>query len=202
MNAPTGTTTSKAAPAAKEPVFKTPYEKAFGLYIALTGLMVFFIPSDILTAHPWAVRFTDFMAGWVPQIDVITGLGVRPELGPFYFALLWALSPLFFLLCVVMGLDRKQRTYPFWSLPLHKAALLALVLAIIVYASSKGFWMTNTDNGVLRFMLGNRLGMAISGNLTYVAGPVMLLAGLFNLVGGWASGAIPRHIRRQSSEAR
>jgi hypothetical protein len=193
MNAPTGTTTSKAAPAAKEPVFKTPYEKAFGLYIALTGLMVFFIPSDILTVHPWAVRFTDFMAGWVPQIDVITGLGVRPELNRFYYAVLWAMSPVLFLIFCLMGWEGRQRTYPFWTMPLHKAALFALVLCVVIYATFNLGWMTDTSHGLLRFILGNRLGMAALGSLMYVVAPVMFAAGLLNVVVGWMSGAIPRH---------
>jgi hypothetical protein len=202
MNAPTGTTTSKAAPAAKEPVFKTPYEKAFGLYIALTGLMVFFIPSDILTAHPWAVRFTDFMAGWVPQIDVITGLGVRPELNRFYYAVLWAMSPVFFVLCALMTWDGRRRTTPLWNRSLGKVLPLVLLGGFVLYASTHAYWMTDTGNGVLRFILGNRLGMAISGNIMYAAGPIMLAGGLMVFFAGWLSGAIPRHIRNQSVEVR
>lgn len=193
---------AKAAAKPKEPVFKTPYEKAFGAYIALTGVIVFFIPVDILKAYPWAVEFTDFMASWVPQIDLITSLGLRPDLGRFYYSVLWAMSPVLFGLCVLMGLDRRQRTYPFWSLPIHKAILLTLALCVIVYASTQGYWMTNAKNGVLRFLVGNRLGMAYFGNIVYVAGPVMFAAGLFNVVAGWMSGAIPRHIRRQAAGER
>lgn len=186
----------------KEPVFKTPYEKAFGAYIALTGLIVFFVPADILKTYPWAVEFTDFMAGRVPQIDLITSLSVQPDLGRFYYSVLWAMSPVLFGLCVLMGLDRRQRTYPFWNLPIHKAALLALTLCVIVCAATQGYWMTNTNNGVLRFLVGNRLGMAYFGNIVYVAGPVMFAAGLFNVVAGWMSGAIPRHIQRQAAGER
>jgi hypothetical protein len=201
MNVQTATKV-KVVARPKELVFKTPYEKAFGAYIVLTGLIVFFIPADILKSHAWAVEFTDYMAGWVPQIDLITGLGVRPDLGRFYYSVVWAMSPLLFVLCVLMGLDRRQRTYPFWNLPIHKAIPLALTLSVIVYASTQGYWMTNTNNGVLRFLVGNRLGMAYVGNITYVAAPVMFAAGFFNVVAGWMSGAIPRHIRRQAAGER
>ncbi|MDR7151726.1 putative integral membrane protein [Hydrogenophaga palleronii] len=193
---------AKAAPEPKEPVFKTPYEKAFGAYIALTGLIVFFIPVDILKAYPWAVEFTDFMAGWVPQIDLVTSLGIRPEFNRFYYSVLWAMSPVLFVVCCLMGWEGRQRTYPFWSLPLHKAVCLALVLGAIIFATANMGWMTNTRNGVLRFILGNRLGMGYLGNMAYVVGPVMFTAGLFNLILGWLSGAIPRHIRQQAKSER
>ena len=193
---------AKEAAQPSEPVFKTPYEKAFGVYIALTGLIVFFIPADILRAYPWAVEFTEFMAGWVPQIDLVTGLGIRPELNRFYYSVLWVISPCFFVICVLMGWDGRQRTYPFWSLPLHKAVGLALVLGAVVFATANMGWMTNTSNGVLRFILGNRLGMGFLGNMAYVVAPVMFAAGLFNLILGWLSGAIPRHIRQQAARER
>ncbi len=181
-----------------EPVFKTPYEKAFGAYIALTGLIVFFIPADILKTYPWTVEFTDFMAAWVPQIDLITSLGVRPELNRFYYSVLWAMSPGFFVICVLMSWNGRQRTYPFWNLPLAKSLPYVLVAGAVMYASIHGGWITDTNNGVLQFMLGNRLGMGYLGNLFYVTCPVMFAGGLFAFCVGWLSGEVPRHMRRQS----
>lgn len=182
-----------------EPVFKTPYEKGAGAFVALMGVIALFIPADMLQTYPWAVAFTDFMAAWVPQIELITSLGIRPELNRFYYSVLWAMSPGLFVICTLLSWEARQRTYPLWSMPLHKAILIALVVGVIIYAASQGGWITNTDNGVLRFMLGNRLAMGFLGNIFYVAAPVAAAGGLFVLVVGWLSGAIPRHIRQQTA---
>jgi len=187
---------AKAAAKPKEPVFKTPYEKAAGIYVALMGLSALLIPADILQAHSWAVEFTDFMAAWVPQIDLISSLGIRPELNRFYYSLLWAMSPGLFVLCCLMSWEARQRSFPLWNMPLQKAIVLALVTGLVIYAASHGGWITNANNGVIRFILSNRLAMGCLGNIFYVSAPVMAAGGLFVLVAGWLSGEIPRHIRR------
>ncbi len=189
----------KAEEDVKDPIVKTPYEKAVVSCIALMAVIALFIPADILQTSPRAVAFTDFMATWVPQIDLITGLGIRPELNRFYYSVLWAISPVLLVLCFLMCWDGRQRTYPFWSLPLHKAILLALVGGLILYAANKGFWMTATRSGPLHFVLGNRIAMASMGNITYVVFPVLNAGGMLALALGWLSGAIPRHIRRKET---
>ncbi|MDO8904345.1 hypothetical protein [Hydrogenophaga sp.] len=186
----------------KEPVFKTPYEKAAGAYVAIMGVIALLIPADVLQTYPWAVAFTDFMAARVPQIELITSLGIRPELNRFYYSVLWAMSPGLFVLCCLMGWEGRQRTYPFWSLPFRKAVFLALVLGAILFATANMGWMTNTGNGVLRFILSNRFGMGYLGNIAYVAAPVMAASGIMNLIIGWLSGEIPRHIQLHAAGER
>lgn len=195
-------TQAKVAMKPKEPVFKTPYEKAVGIYISLMGVIALFIPADIFEAHAWASEFTDFMAAWVPQIDLISSLGIRPELNRFYYSVIWAMSPGLFVLCCLMSWEARQRTFPLWNAPLHKAIVLALVAGLVIYAASRGGWITNADNGVIRFILTNRLAMGGLGNIFYVSAPVMAAGGLFVLVAGWLSGEIPRYIRRGAEGGR
>lgn len=199
MNAPSKPSDGNTPTVRKASVFETRIEKAAGTYFACMGVIALLIPADILQAHAWAVSFTDFMAGWVPQIDRITALGIRPDLNRFYFSVLWAMSPGLFVLVCLMAWDGRQRTYPFWGLPLHKAALLALAGIAIVMVLISMVWITNPDNGLLHFVLGNRFALGYLGSLTFVVGPVGLTACTLVLVVGWLSGAIPSHIQKQSN---
>lgn len=182
----------------RAPIFDTTVEKVTGAYFALMGLIALLIPGDILQAHAWAVTFSDFMASWVPQIDRITALGILPDLNRFYFSVLWAMSPVLFVLVCLMAWEGRGRTYPFWSLPLHKALFLGLISVVIVIVLISMVWITNPSNGILRFVLGNRLALGYFGNITFVVGPVGLTACMLVLILGWLSGAIPRHIQQQS----
>jgi len=178
--------------------FGTPLGMAMAGYVALMGLIALFIPADILKAQPWAVEFTDFMAGWVPQIDRITSLGVQPEVNRFYYSALWAMSPGLLVISVFAVWEDLKKGYGASSMPFLKMLPLALFICIVVYASQYGYWMANTGNGFLRFMLGNRLGRSFWGNIMYVAGPVVATGGLVAVAYGWLSGYIPGNIRRQT----
>lgn len=195
-------TKAKGATKPKEPVFNTPYEKAAGIHIALMGVIALFIPADILQTHAWAVEFTDFMAAWVPQINLITNLDIRPDLNRFYYSVIWAMSPILFVICALMSWDGRQRTYPFWNLPFSKSLPIVLVGVAFLFAAGNGGWITNSSNGVLRFMLSNRLAMGALGNIFYVSFPVMLAGGLLAFCVGWIGGEIPRHIQHQTLKER
>jgi hypothetical protein len=179
--------------------FGTPLGKASWGYVALMGIIALFIPTDILN-YPWAVAFSDFMAGWVPQIDRFSGLGIQPEVNRFYYSVLWAMSPGVLVLSVFKIWEDLKMGYGASSMPLLKLLPLVALICVVIYASQYGYWMTNTSNGVLRFILGNRLGRAFWGNIMYVAGPTMFIGALLGLAYGWFSGYIPENIRRQAEE--
>lgn len=182
------------------------YRKSFGTplgivllgYVALMGIIALVMPADILKAYPWAVTFTDFMAGWIPQIDRIASLGVQPEVNRFYYSVLWAMSPGLLVIASLKVWEDLRMGYGASSMPLLKLLPLALFFSLVIYASQYGYWMANTDNGFLRFILGNRLGRSFWGNIMYVAGPVVATGGLLAVAYGWLSGHIPGNIRRQT----
>lgn len=183
------------------------YRKSFGTplgivllgYVALMGIIALVMPADILKAYPWAVTFSDFMAGWVPQIDRIASLGVQPEVNRFYYSVLWAMSPGLLVISVFAVWEDLKKGYGASSMPLLKMLPLALFFSLVIIASQYGYWMADTSNGFLRFILGTPLGRAFWGNIIYVAAPTMLLAGFPALAYGWLSGVIPNNIRHQAA---
>lgn len=167
-------------------------------YVALMGIIALIIPADILKAYPWAVTFSDFMTNWVPQIDRIASLGVQPEVNRFYYSVLWAMSPGLLVIASLKVWEDLKVGYGASSMPLLKLSPLALFICAVVFSSQYGYWIADTDNGLLRFMLGNRLGRSFWGNIMYVAGPVVATGGLVAVAYGWFSGYIPGNIRRQT----
>jgi len=66
----------------------------FGSWAVLAAVGLF-IPEKVLSENEWAWRFSDFMASFIPQIDRITALNLRPEVNKFHYSILWAVSPLY-----------------------------------------------------------------------------------------------------------
>lgn len=60
--------------------------------LAFVGLL---IPETALTDNPGLRTFTDFMASFIPQIDRVTALGLKPEINRLHYSILWAVSPIF-----------------------------------------------------------------------------------------------------------
>lgn len=182
--------------------FGTPLGMAMSGYVALMGLIALFIPADVLKVYSWAAAFSDFMAGWVPQIDRLADLGIQPEVNRFYYSVLWAMSPGVLVLSVFKVWEDLKIGYGASSMPLLRLLPFVVLICVVIYASQYGYWMTDTSNGVLRFILGNRLGRAFSGNIMFAAGPTMFLGALLALAYGWLSGHIPANIRRQAEGGR
>ena len=65
-----------------------------GSWVLLAALGLF-IPEKVLSENEWAWRFSDFMASFIPQIDRITALNLRPEVNKFHYSILWAVSPVY-----------------------------------------------------------------------------------------------------------
>ncbi|MEN9842590.1 MAG: hypothetical protein RLZZ612_419 [Pseudomonadota bacterium] len=78
--------------------YKSPWGVAFMAYFVAMGLVGALTPPDILTAYRWTRPFTDFMASIVPQIDKVTALGIDADINRFYFSVMWAGSPMIFIL--------------------------------------------------------------------------------------------------------
>jgi hypothetical protein len=70
-----------------------PYIAAFGCYIP-SVLLAFLVPGDVLSAHPAANEFSQIMSSWIPMIERASGLSPLPQVVRFYFAVMWALMPL------------------------------------------------------------------------------------------------------------
>ncbi len=66
----------------------------FGSWAVLAAVGLF-IPEKVLSENEWAWRFSDFMASFIPQIDRITALNLRPEVNKFHYSILWAVSPVY-----------------------------------------------------------------------------------------------------------
>ena len=83
---------------------------------ALLAAIGLFIPEKVLSENEWAWRFSDFMASFIPQIDRITALNLRPEVNKFHYSILWAVSPVYFTITLseIFRTDlkaKKQVTY-------------------------------------------------------------------------------------------
>jgi hypothetical protein len=177
--------------------FSTPLGKISLGYVALMGLIALFIPADILKAYPWAATFSDFMAGWIPQIDRLANLGIQPEVNRFYYSVLWAASPGLLILSVLkISEDLKVGLGSALIMPLLKLTPFIVVFCGVIFASQYGYWMTDTSNGFLRFIVGNRLGRAFWGNIMFVAGPTLFVGGVIAIAHGRLNGPIPARAQR------
>ena len=177
--------------------FGTPLGKMLLGYVALMGFVALVIPADMLKAYPWAVTFSDFMAGWIPQINRLAGLGIQPEVNRFYYSVLWTASPGLLILSVFkISEDLKMGLGSALMMPPLKLLPFILVVWGAILASQYGFWMTDTSNGFFRFILGNRLGRAFWGNIMFVAGPTLFAGGLIAIAHGRFRGSKPASGRR------
>lgn len=183
--------------------FGTPLGRTLLGYGALMGIIALFIPADILKTYPWAVEFTDFMAGWVPQIDRITSLGVEPDVNRFYYSVLWAMSPVLMAISGFAAWEDLKKGYGAASMPILKMLPLALFICVVIYASQYLYWFdlwADINRGLLHFTLGDGWGRAFWGNLVYVTAPVMATGGLAAVTYGRLSRHIPEIIGRQAEE--
>jgi hypothetical protein len=178
--------------------FRTPLGLATGGYVALMGLVALLMPSDMHRAYPWAVAFSDIMASWVPQIDRFEALGSQTEVNRFYYSVLWAMSPVLLVLAIFKFREDVKMGHTS-RIPSQKAILPVLLVVGVIYASQHLYWFAlwvDADHGLLRFMMGNRLGRAFWGNIMYVAAPVVAAGAVVALTIGWLSREIPNNLRR------
>jgi len=88
------------------------------------------IPDNILRDYSWTRSFTDFMAAIVPQIDRITALNIAADVNRFNYSLLWAVSPLYFLI-VYRGINANIASGPYSYNSLSVGRLVFVSLGLI-----------------------------------------------------------------------
>jgi len=131
---------------------------------AILATIGLFIPEKILSENEWAWRFSDFMASFIPQIDRIAALNLRPEVNKFHYSILWAVSPVFpglmlpsiFMYSIA---DRSRKTY--------SQAFLGLLISAWLIGGSMFLWwglgsMNDPTNRIVRVMFDYPLTRAIT----------------------------------------
>jgi hypothetical protein len=182
--------------------YKSPWGMAFIAYFVAMGLVGALTPPDILTAYGWTRPFTDFMASIVPQIDKVTALGIDADINRFYFSVMWAGSPVVFLLTVTSTWMTRQvhlvDPKSLWRLPFWKGFLWLIIAGLLsVYVLQNIAVDPQNPARIIRISFEYPTGrMIITQSLVLV--PTFVSAGLFNFSVGWLTGYIPRNIRKQN----
>ena len=142
-----------------------------GPYIAVYGclfpsvVLAFFVPDDILMRSSWAASFSDWIAALVPMVRKASAVSPFSEMVMFYFAVMWALSPFWFL---VSFLVPEQRM---WPLETMRGRKLFLAFAMPIFIPVSFYFLLafpgvdRLDNlpGLVQLMLSSRLGLALLG---------------------------------------
>lgn len=128
-----------------------------------------FIPETIITDHTWARSFSDFMASIVPQIDRVTAIGLRPGVNRFHYSILWAVSPVYFLILFISTYKniRAHRKQPksFWPLVLGVCLSgVCIAFSMFLYIGI-GFVGPDDRNSIVRIMFFYPITRAINGPL-------------------------------------
>jgi hypothetical protein len=182
----------------KKSVWSNPFNIALLIYYSLMTVVGLCIPDDVLKANAWAKEFSDFMASIVPQISRITALGIKPEVNRFYFSVLWAGSPVMFAICIgAIWSSRNSPNARMWTMPLTQSIGWMTFLLVVIVGAQYGYWMTDSTNRQLRFLLSNTFGRSFWGSLVYVHGSSIFGSMLALWLYGWLTNYIPRNIERQ-----
>lgn len=154
-------------------MLRNPYGLALVAYYAVMAVVGMLIPEDILRSHAWAREFSDFMASFVPQIDRITALNIKPDVNRFYFSVLWAGSPvlasLIFLGAYKNGINTNYVKPDSSGWSLFGAVIFGFTLCLLAvqmpYAESSPK-LTNGLIGLLFFR-------GLFGQIIFTNGPIM-----------------------------
>jgi hypothetical protein len=180
----------------KKSVWLNPFGLAMLAYYLIMAVVGLCIPDDILKANPWAREFSDFMASIVPQIDRITGLGIKPDVNRFYFSVLWAGSPILLGMCLIASYANRSKLKTVWSTPWPQIIFSFIACVAILYFSQTGYGMWDATNRQLKFLLGNSIGRVFWASVLYVHGVVVCSFAVFIWLLGWLTGRIPRNIEK------
>jgi hypothetical protein len=194
-------TNQLASPVSSNAIKKADWLNPFGLamlgYYLLMALIGLLIPDNVFQTISWAKDFSDFMASLVPQIDRITALNIKPDVNRFYFSVLWAGSPVLFVLVALYIWDGRKHGYAIWTLELPLAVGVMLVCLMVCFGAQWLYGMTDPSNRQVRLMLGNVIGRSFWGSIVYAMGTSLCSAGLAVVLLGWLTGYIPKNIKRQ-----
>jgi hypothetical protein len=154
---------------------------------AVLAFVGFFIPDDILTQHAWAREFTDFMASVVPQIDRVTALNLRPEVNRFHYSVLWAVSPVYFVIFMLaintgirLGHVRMKRGHVIGFLV---GSIFAIGFTMFLWPTANFYSMdpSNVVTRVAYYLSPFRdvvAPMFVGGFLLFVVAPILIIKGL------------------------
>lgn len=184
--------------ASSRSAWRNPFGIALVVYYLVMAVVGLLIPDDILNANAGAREFSDFMASIVPQIDRITAINIKPDVNRFYFSVLWAGSPVLFVIaCQAIWSSRHSPNATMWTMPIAKASAFILILSLVVMSSQYCYWIGDESNRQLRLLLANDLGRDLLGSVVYVHGPLLCLSQAALWFFGWVSGYIPFAINQQ-----
>lgn len=170
LNLPTQHTTDLRS------LMRDPFGIALFAYYIVMAVIGMLIPDDILN-YQWAKELSDSVAGIVPQIDRITAFDIKPGVNRFYFSVLWAGSPVFVLLvvwgAVVRGVNKNHMDT---NSPFLKPFVSSLIIGLVGYWA---FLLPGVDGTHLVFqgLIGNFFIRGMLGQVLFVNGPLLLLAG-------------------------
>ncbi len=176
--------------------YKSPWGKAFIAYFVAMGLVGALTPPDILTAYSWTRPFTDFMASIVPQIDKVTALGIDPDINRFYFSVMWAGSPVIFIISF-LGVWEWINGDEYAAPSIFNTCKILGILVICALVCYRIEWATEAKSRLVTSSFGTNFGR-ITGPQSFVLGPVMPLAAVAAWVITWLRGCIPNSNRKQT----
>lgn len=155
---------------------QNPFGVALCVYYFFMVLVGVFVPDDILKDHMWAAEFCNFMASIIPQIDIVTSIGVNSDVNRFYFSVLWLGSPVLvgivLLGALVDGINENMVDASMSEAKLIASAVVAAGSCFYILSMSYVDDTSRLTQGLLGFNLGRSFGA----QLVFVNGPIMFLA--------------------------
>lgn len=172
---------------------------AMGVYFLLMAFVGLLIPDDILKTNPDARQFSNFMASIVPQIDRITALNIKPDVNRFYFSVLWAVSPILFVIGLWHTWDGRKRNYPMWTMPFTTVPVYIIICLLFIIWSQQ-LWAVDSKMRLSRGFFENSFGRGLFGQFLFVFGGVLIAAANAVWILSWLTGYIPRNIAKTNAE--
>lgn len=162
-------------PADIKTALRNPFGMALCAYYLLMALIGIFVPDDIFISHQWAVRFFDYMASIIPQIDIVTAIGVKPDVNRFYFSILWLGSPiLIFIVLIGAIIEGVNENFVDPKMSVGKLVYASL-FGILLCSFTLSMMYVSSQSRLTDGLLGFFLGRAFAGQIIFVNGPLLFL---------------------------
>jgi hypothetical protein len=179
----------------KKSAWLDPFAITLGVCYLIMGIVGLLIPENILQANAWAREFCDLMASMVPQIDRITALGIKPDVNRFYFSVLWAGSPVVFLIGLFHIWNGRKLGFPIWTMPFFKSCWYVIGLATMALWTQY-LWAVYPSMRLTKALFLSDLDRSFYAQAVLYVAPVFIAAGIAASLLGWLTGYIPRNIER------
>lgn len=83
------------------------YDKATNFFI-IASLVIFIIPTNLLSVYPSLKHFTEFMATLFPNISIYAQRSKWPEVTAFYFSYMWIVA-LVMIVLIMMSIPKANK---------------------------------------------------------------------------------------------